>query len=45
VQPGYEGDPGDAVYNRVWILGDERALSARAQARLDEVATLVPVGS
>ena len=44
VQPGYEGDPGDAVYNRVWILGDESALSARAQARLDEVAALVPVG-
>jgi hypothetical protein len=32
------------VYNRVWILGDERALSSAAQGRLDEVAALVPVG-
>jgi hypothetical protein len=43
VQPGYEGDPGDAVFNRVWIVGDEGALSSAAQGRLDEVAALVPV--
>jgi hypothetical protein len=43
VQPGYEGDPADAVYNRVWILGGEAALSAEAQGRLDEIAALVPV--
>ena len=23
VQPGYEDDPGQAVYNRAWILGDD----------------------
>jgi hypothetical protein len=44
VQPGYEGDPGDAVFNRVWIVGGEGALSPAAQGRLDEVAALVPVG-
>ena len=25
VQPGYEDDPGQAVYNRAWILGDDKA--------------------
>ena len=43
VQPGYEDDPGQAVYNRVWILGDEDALSVEAQARLDEITELIPV--
>lgn len=44
VQPGYaEGDPGNAVYNRVWILGDEQAVSIAAQSRLDEITELVPV--
>jgi hypothetical protein len=43
VQPGYEDDPGQAVYNRVWILGDEDALSLRAQARLDSISELIPV--
>ncbi len=43
VQPGYELDPGQAVYNRVWILGDEDALSLNAQARLDRITELIPV--
>jgi hypothetical protein len=43
VQPGYEDDPGQAVYNRVWILGDEDAVSVDAQARLDQVTELIPV--
>ena len=43
VQPGYEEDPGQAVYNRVWILGDEDALSLNAQARLDRITELIPV--
>jgi len=44
LQPGYEGgDPSDAVFNRVWILGDESAVSARVQARIDQLAELVPV--
>ena len=33
VQPGYEDDPGQAVYNRVWILGDDEAISVESQAR------------
>jgi hypothetical protein len=43
VQPGYEDDPRDAVYNHVWILGDTRTISPAAQDRLDEVSTLIPV--
>ena len=27
VQPGFEDDPGQAVYNRVWILGDDKQVS------------------
>ena len=43
VQPGYEDDPGQAVYNRVWILGDADTISLRAQARLDRITELIPV--
>jgi hypothetical protein len=43
VQPGYEDDPGQAVYNRVWILGDDKQVSLAAQARLDQVTELIPV--
>ncbi len=43
VQPGFEGDPGQAVYNKVWILGDDKQVSVRAQARLDQITELIPV--
>jgi hypothetical protein len=43
VQPGYEDDPGQAVYNRIWILGDDETISVDQQARLDAIAELVPV--
>ena len=43
VQPGFEDDPGEAVYNRIWILGDESQVSVGAQARLDQIAELIPV--
>jgi putative cell wall binding repeat protein len=43
VQPGFEQDPGQAVYNRVWVLGDDKTVSVKAQARLDEITELVPV--
>jgi putative cell wall binding repeat protein len=45
VQPGFEDDPGQAVFNRVWILGDDGVLSIAAQARVDEITELVPVQS
>ena len=43
VQPGYEDDPGEAVYNRAWILGDDKAISIRQQAQIDRITELVPV--
>jgi ell wall binding domain 2 (CWB2) len=43
VQPGYEDDPGQAVYNRAWILGDDKAISVDQQAQLDHLTELIPV--
>jgi putative cell wall-binding protein len=43
VQPGYEDDPGQAVYNRAWILGDDEAVSVAQQAQIDRIMELVPV--
>jgi ell wall binding domain 2 (CWB2) len=43
VQPGYEDDPGQAVYNRVWLLGDDETISLDQQARLDQITELIPV--
>lgn len=43
VQPGYENDPGEAVYNRAWILGDEEAISIPQQAQIDRITELIPV--
>ena len=45
VQPGYEDDPGQAVYNRAWILGDDKAVSVEQQARIDATTELIPVQS
>lgn len=43
VQPGFEGDPGQAVYNRAWVLGDDKTISVKEQGRLDEITGLIPV--
>jgi hypothetical protein len=43
VQPGYEDDPGQAVYNRAWILGDDKAISVDEQAQIDATTELIPV--
>lgn len=45
VQPGYEDDPSQAVYNRAWILGDDKAISVEQQARIDATTELIPVQS
>jgi hypothetical protein len=45
VQPGYEQDPSQAVYNRAWILGDDKAVSVDQQAQLDQLTELIPVQS
>jgi hypothetical protein len=43
VQPGYEEDPAQAVYNRAWVLGDDKAISVEQQAQLDQLTELIPV--
>ena len=43
VQPGYEDDPGQAVYNRAWIIGDDQAVSIEQQAQIDQLTELIPV--
>jgi putative cell wall-binding protein len=43
VQPGYEDDPAQAVYNHAWILGDDKAISVDQQAQLDQLTELIPV--
>jgi putative cell wall-binding protein len=43
VQPGYEDDPAQAVYNRAWVLGDDKAISVEQQATVDQLTELIPV--
>ena len=45
MQPGYEDDPSQAVYNRAWILGDDKAISVDQQARSTSSTELIPVQS
>lgn len=42
-QPGFIDDPTRAVYNHVWILGGEDAISVGFQAQVDELTKLAPV--
>lgn len=43
IQPGYESDPRQGVYNRIWVLGDAETISTDVQGRLDELTELIPV--
>jgi hypothetical protein len=43
VQPGFEDDPSLSVFNHVWILGDDDAISVGQQGRIDEISSLIPV--
>jgi hypothetical protein len=45
VKPGYQDDPTRAVYNHVWMIGDEQAISVPFQAQVDDLAELAPIGS
>jgi hypothetical protein len=42
-QPGYLDDPTRAVYNHVWILGGEDAISVGFQSQVDDLTKLAPV--
>jgi hypothetical protein len=43
IQPGYQTDPVRGVYNHAWLMGDESAVSASAQATIDELTEIVRV--
>jgi hypothetical protein len=43
IQPGYARDPVRGVYNHGWLIGDQAAISAAVQARIDSLLQIVPV--
>ena len=43
IQPGYEKDPVRGVYNHGWLMGDEAAISADVQSRIDALLEIQPV--
>ena len=43
LQPGFQDNPSEGVYNHAWILGDEETISLSVQGRIDEVSRLVRV--
>jgi hypothetical protein len=45
VKPGYVTDPTRAVYNHVWLLGDQDAISVGFQAEADDLAEVAQVTS
>jgi hypothetical protein len=45
LKPGYESDPTRALYNHLWIIGDEESLSVNAQVELDAIAEVAQVES
>ncbi len=45
LKPGYIADPTRAVYNHVWLIGDQDALSIGFQAQVDDLAEVAQVRS
>jgi hypothetical protein len=45
VKPGYLGDPTRAVYNHIWVIGNQEAISVGFQSQVDELAEVVEVRS
>jgi hypothetical protein len=43
IQPGYDEDPVRGVYNHGWLMGDETAVSADVQSRIDALLEIQPV--
>jgi hypothetical protein len=43
VQPGYQTDPVRGVYNHAWLMGDESAINAAVQTKIDEITEIVRV--
>ncbi|TMK75854.1 MAG: hypothetical protein E6G48_00725 [Actinobacteria bacterium] len=45
MKPGYVDDPTRAVYNHVWLIGDQNAISVGFQSQVDDLAEVVQVRS
>jgi hypothetical protein len=45
VQPGYDKNPVRGVYNHGWLMGDEAAISADVQSRIDTLLEIQPVNT
>jgi len=45
VKPGYQTDPTRALYNHVWVIGDQGAIDVPQQAELDDLAELAKIGA
>jgi hypothetical protein len=45
VKPGYRTDPTRALYNHVWVIGDQEAIDVNQQAAIDELAELARIGA
>jgi hypothetical protein len=45
IQPGFDQDPVRGVYNHGWLMGDESAISADVQSRIDALLEIQPVKS
>jgi hypothetical protein len=45
IKPGYVDDPTRAVYNHVWIIGDQQTISVGFQSQVDDLAEVAPVRS
>lgn len=43
IQPGFDDNPNQGVFNRVWILGDQDTVTLSMQAAIDELTELIPV--
>jgi hypothetical protein len=45
LKPGYETDPTRALYNHIWLVGDESAIAVGVQAQIDEIAEVASIRS
>ena len=45
LKPGYVNDPTRAVYNHVWLIGDQDVISVGFQSQVDDLAEVVQVRS
>jgi hypothetical protein len=45
VKPGYRTDPTRALYNHIWVIGDQAAIDVSQQAALDDLAELARIPS